>query len=434
MAWLKQYEQLTARLRKWWLVSAISALLLCAVLSDNVAAQTPRLDDSLNWRSEPVVWGKVSVISDSANVLAPITAHYNMAYGATVLGLNVREGGTAYYAVIANYHDGQLDVLDTIGPLDAPVEWHSGSYHLAAGLPDGRLVAFLTVPGKYPTQVTLSRQYAARTPFFCVVRPSEPLSDLWESWSITTAYQLDLAEPELEIKTFDGRGRVLDAAPSIDLWHRLHSVVYFDCPIPNGSIPTLGCVTGRGVFAAWHEYGRGWHIDKLAGEQLGNCRLGIAPQGSKPAFEALYLDDTDPFGSLQLQRITLNYSEDSIAFRWGRSGSLPENYDIRSHTFINSGLSPQPLLAYATDADIYLAWLDSAAGTRERELPLRTARLHFGERLTGTSSNTPAYPILGLAGAAHWASGNPEVFWVQLGSLHSGGGQVFRLAYEPSQS
>lgn len=432
MAQLRRFEFLPASNSTWRRLGALALLLIGLALSGNAAAQTARLDDSLNWRLEPVVWGKVAGISDGANILAPITAHYNMAYGATVLGLNAREGGSVYYAVIANYRDGQLDVLDTLGPLEAPAEWHSGPYHLAAGLPDGRLVVFLTVPGKYPSQVTISWEYAPHTPFDCVVRPPDPPSELWEAWSITAAYQLDLPEPELAVKTYDGRGLVMDEASAIEIWQRLLSVVYYDRPISKGSIPTLGCVTNRGVFAAWHEYGWGWHIEKLAGEQLGNARLGVAPRAADPAFVALFLDDTDPFATLKLQRIGLNYSEGGIAIRWGQSGSLPEIVDIRSQCFINSLLSPEPLLAYATDADVFLAWQDNRADSREQGLPLRTTRLHFGERLTGTNSNTPAYPILGLAGAAHWSSGYPEIFWVQLGSRFSGGGQVFRLAYEPS--
>jgi hypothetical protein len=204
-----------------------------------------------------------------------------MAYGATVLGLNVREGGTAYYAVIANYHEGLVDVLDAVGPLAAPVQWHSGPYHLAAGLPDGRLIAFLTAPGEYPHQVQLSFAYDPQSPFDSVVRPPQPVNNKWEEWTITAAFKLNAGEPELVAQTFDGQGRMLDSAQPLAIPGQLRSVVYLDLSVPGNSIPVLGLVTA----VASPRLARvrlGWHVEPLAARHWGNCRLAPVADPADP--------------------------------------------------------------------------------------------------------------------------------------------------------
>jgi hypothetical protein len=409
---------------------------MLAVLSawplDAASGQARQLADLSSWITEPVDWGRVQVVSEDATFLGPLTACYNMAYGATVLGLNAREGGSAYYAVIANYHDGVVDVLDAVGPLAEPVEWHSGPYYLAAGLADGRLVAFLTAPGEYPRQVVLSQDYASRTPFSCVARPSQPVSDNWAYWSITAAFQLDSLEPELAVQTYDGRGRVLDSAQRLSLPAQLSSVTYMDMPAGEASVPVLGFVTARGVAAGWHEYAWGWHLEPLAGNALSNCQLASITDPAALGLLALYRDASDPFSLPQLQRINLAYHQGEVSVRWGQASLLAEQLDIRSQAFVESDLAPLPLLAAATDGDIRLVWLTAAAKPDQRSLAIQEALLHSGERQFG-GDNTPLYPILAVAGAAHWHTGYPEIYWVQLGSQFGGYGQLFRLAYEPRQ-
>jgi hypothetical protein len=410
----------------------ITPLMLCALPAAAALGQAGTLADVSSWESEPVTWGRVQAISDDATFLGPLTAHYNMAYGATVLGLNAREGGSTYYGVVANYHDGQVDVLDTIGPLAAPVEWQSGPYHLAAGLDDGRLIAFLTAPGEYPQQVVLSRDYAPRTPVYCVTRPGQPIDDEWGKWTLTAAYQRDLLDPELAILTFDGRGRVLDSAQTLKLPAQLSSVAYLDMPAAGASIPVVGFVTSKGMAAAWHEYAWGWHVETLASVSLGNCRLAPIADPANPGLLAFYLDTSDPFGVSQLQRINLEYYQGEVTIRWGRSSLLAEQLDARSATFVDSVLAPMPLLVAATDSDIRLARLALDDSTPVRQQVIEEVLLYSGERQTG-GGNMPLYPILAVAGAAHWRTGYPEIYWIQLGSHFGGSGQLFRLAFQPRQ-
>jgi len=83
---------------------------------------------------------------------------------------------------------------------------------------------------------------------------------------------------------------------------------------------------------------------------------------------------------------------------------------------------------------VHLLYRSPDADPRRRGLQLSSVRLHYGARLAGGSGNAAFYPILGLAAAAHWRSGNPEIYWVQLGSDHADGGQLFSLSYQPPPS
>ncbi|MBN2081795.1 hypothetical protein JW859_06240 [bacterium] len=412
-------------------LSAFLILLFLGLLPQLAAAQSRDLNDIGNWYTTEARWRNTRGLSTGAGLVAPLTAHYNMAFGATILGLNVRTGAQ-YYAAVASYQDGWMDVLDWIGPLDAPVQWQSGPYHIAAGQADGRLVLWPTVPGAYPEAVQLSNSYVAHSPFAIACQPTQPVAARWTDWVVTAAFHEERTSSELVVNRYDGAGRLLVSLPPIRLSGSLKSITYANIAGNNAIYPWLGLVTTNGVRSTWYDRDGGWHSDWLADSALSSARLSMLWSTNPLSVQALYQDDSDPIPVPRLHQIDLDLSSGGISARWGESRGLIGEMEVINHAFIPSSLSDLPLLAAASDREIRLFYFGPAPQARSTR-PQYDVTLYSSELLIAADQEVAAQPVLGMAGAAHWNTGYPEVFWIQLDNGASTIGELYCAAFQPDR-
>ena len=179
-------------------------------LSTPAAAQVGGLDQPGNWEYREVYWRDSGGLPVDREFSGPLAAQYNWAYGMTVLGVNVRGvGSTDYYAAVALYNSGYLDVLSVIGPLPLPVTWDSGPFHMAAGLPDGRLIVWLTAPGELPRELQFSNSYQPNTGFDVTVYTPAQANTKWAEWWITGVYQISGGDQSVAVENQDGNGSLI---------------------------------------------------------------------------------------------------------------------------------------------------------------------------------------------------------------------------------
>ncbi|GEM_PF-2408515 len=421
-----------------WFRGCAAGLLIALLLGPLVLAaaseQTAGLAELRDWTRQEYSWRDRGGLPTGTTLTGPLTAHYNMAYGATVLGLNLRDGDL-YYAVCASVQQDQLTALAHLGPLRQPVQWHSGPYHLAAGLGDRRLMVWLTAPRQYPRLLTASNRYVPNTPLSCLVQPPEPLGEDWERWTVTVVHQYDDFSPAVAVETVDGAGRKVDNLPLLDVFEPLTGLAAATLELGGQDVTWVLLADGEGVYSGWYDQQRGWRGQVLHAEDLSGVMLHL-PSGPAPLHALCWYNDParDYAGGI-VQLIDLDVSSGQrVSVSWGASDELPYGLDAPRLAPVESTRSAWPLIALATDADVHLLYRSPDADPRRRGLQLSSVRLHYGARLAGGSGNAAFYPILGLAAAAHWRSGNPEIYWVQLGSDHADGGQLFSLSYQPPPS
>ncbi|MCH7471986.1 hypothetical protein IIA79_03435 [bacterium] len=429
--------------RASWLGLLVSILLL--LLPSPAAAQTAGLDQLSDWYLSKAGWRSTSGLPVDIEFAPPLTAHYNWAYGVTALGLNMRGVGSSdFYTVFAIYQDGLLDSLDVIGPLSGSSQWDSGPYHMAAGLPDGRIVVWLTAPREDPRQFTLADSYAPGSPIDVVVHPSDPLQADWENWWITAAFEYNALDPTLLVSSSDGDGKSMGFFQTIALPGELRSVAYLDYPGPRSSIAYLlyTVVRDRRVelgnnqhtttYAAWYVAGQSWRVQTLRNSGLysGGVFIGGASQGP---FGMVAWDESDIYsisGGAQLLNIT---SQDGVQVQTsiGARVYLSNPMTTGISSFLFSTRSHYPMLIFSDGANLRLSYYIPSQGRISDELAYLGVDLFQGEQVEEGGKLAPAYPITAVATAAHWSTGNPEIFWVQKGSRDHPGGQLYRMAYRP---
>lgn len=421
--------------------AALAVLLISMSLAPVASAQISELTVLNDWNMSEVTWADRGGLPVDCEFVAPLAAHYNMSYGAIALGVNVRSGSTAYYAAMASYQDGRLDVLDSLGPFAHPVRWNVGPFHAAASLPTDELVVWLAVPGEYPQRVHLDLPYSQ---FACLVYPAPrqlPGDPRWAEWTIITASEDEsLAESgsgtsALTIELYDGLGRFLEGLPVIDLLEPLEAVAYVDYPLGEGVLPYVLYCTASNIACAYFDYGTGrWYENWLAGASLYDVYPYLDSDSAPLMGLVLFHDDNDSLGNAILQQLDIAAPSDSyINTRWGVDTSLGQDYALEDCVFISTTRSNYPLLTATDGGDIIFAYHSTPAAQATAELTYNTALLHRGERRVAGGSEVASYPIMGVAGAAHWSSGDPTVFWVQLGGRDHPGGQLWSLEYAPGR-
>lgn len=397
-------------------------------------AQNAPLNQLTSWRSEELTWSDNGGLPVDSEFSAPIAAQYNWAYGATMLGLTAhRVGGADYYAVMALVVKHTLNAQDVIGPLASPPQFSAGRYSLAVSTPDRMVYVWLTAPSADPQRVILASDAAPNAPIACLVQPPDPLNANWEQWRITLAYAHSDSGTQLQVFVFSGTGKLLDAAPSINLPSALNAVALhpvindwpqvmfaaYDPPNSNG-------VSIAGVYLA-QQSANGWVIARLV--DAGNPGA-IFPPSSLPGNQgtAIAISDTNTSGAF-LQQLQLADPIGGGLSQLGTYSYFSQPFSQRRYNLFESALSALPLLAFTDGADIFVAWQSPSRG-RAPGLP----GYAFIQLFTGevTNPDQPLYPVLTLAGAAHWSTGNPELYWVQQGSPDNGTGQLFRIAYVPN--
>jgi len=413
-----------------WLI--IGLLLVTAMLVPQLAAgQSSELNDIGNWYTTEARWRNTRGLSVGAGVVAPLTAHYNMSFGATILGVNVRNGAQ-YYAAVVSYQDGWLDVLDWAGPLSAPAQWHSGPYHIAAGQPDGRLLFWPTVPGEYPAAVQLSNAYVAHTPFAIVCQPAQPVATRLTGWIVTAAFNAEHLDSELVVNRYDGAGRLQVSLASKRISGSLKSISYANIAGQNASYPWIGYVTNHGLFSVWYDRDGSWHLDRLADSALETARLSMPETANLTSIQVLYQDNSDPVPNPRLHQINLDLAGGGVSARWGESRGLIGEMEVLNHAFIPSALSDLPLLVAASDREVRLFYFGHPPQARSTR-PQFDITLYNSELVYAAGQEVAARPVLGLAGAAHWSTGYPEVFWIQMNNNSGATGELYCAAFQPDR-
>lgn len=419
--------------------ATLAMLFICLSLASPASAQTAELTILSDWSLDEVTWADRGGLPVDSEFVAPLAAHYNMSYGAILVGVNVRTGGTAYYAAVASYQDRRLSVLDSLGPFERPVRWHAGPYHAAASLPSDELVVWLAIPGEYPQRVHLDLPYSQ---FACLVFPPPrllPGHARWAEWTIIIASEdVSLAEPgsgasALTVELYDGFGRFLEGLPVIDLLEPLEAVAYSDYPLGEGVLPYVLYCTAVNTASAYFDYGAGrWYEGWLAGASMYDAYPYLDVDSTPPLGLVLFHDDSDPLGNAMLQQLDISAPDEHyINTRWGVDTSLGQDFALEDCVFIRTTRSRYPLLVATDGWDIMLAYHTPPPAQATRELNFHTILLHRGERRATGGSEVASYPVLGIAGASHWSSGDPTLFWVQLGGRDHPGGQLWSLEYAP---
>jgi hypothetical protein len=424
-----------------WALTLVAAWLFPAVAK----AQTASLAERSDWYVGEVTWHSSRGLPASTEFIAPLRASYNWAYGATVLGLNVRVWqGTDCYAAVAWLKDGLLECIGSEGPLSDPAQWDCGPYHAAAALPDGRLVVWLMAPGEYPHAFLFSTSLEPGSAIDCEVYPPDPPSADWAAWRVVAAFQLSNPDPVLIVETQDGNGLSYGYYNALRLPGDLRSLSYTGYPTAHGAIPTVlytaaykvtGTTRSYTVLrtsSAWFDtVGRRWYATTLDSSGLNSPATGFSSGSDVYGMFGPFTAQQDANPYLRLVTYSLTTAGASQP-QLGRSCQLPGAGEMNSLCLLDSARSSLPLACFSDGKDIWLGWYrrDAAQGV---ELPYDFLKLQEGEQRSVDGEWLTAYPVEALAGAAHWNTGNPELFWIQQGTWVKNEGTLFRLGFEPQQ-
>jgi hypothetical protein len=418
------------RLPVLWVIFSIASACFSPL---SAVAQSAQLNQLPAWRSEELSWSDNGGLPMDSEFSTPIVAQYNWAYGATMLGLTAhRVGGSDYYAVIALVVKHTLNAQDVIGPLGSPPQFSAGRYSLAVSTPDHVVYVWLTAPGADPRRVMLVTDAIPGAPIACLVQPPDPPSTKWEQWRATLAYAHSNSGTQLEVLLFDGAGRLLDSAPSISLPSALKAVALR--PAENGWPRVLFAAndlgTSRGVAIAGvylaAQSANGWAVARLV--NAGGPGAAFPPSLPGGQDTAIVVSDTDTSGAF-LQQIHLTDPTGGGLSQLGPYSYFSQPFTQRRYNLFESALSALPLLAFTDGTDILVAWSNPSRGHAPGLPGYAFLTLNRGDVV---DPDQPAYPILALAGAAHWSTGNPELYWVQQGSPDSRIGQLFRIVFRPN--
>ena len=412
---------------------SILLVMLAALLGMATAARAelPGITNPDNWKLEEVTWANRGGVPYDAQFNTGLTACYNLGYGATVLGVTMRvPDDNRYYAAVVSCVDARLTVQDYVGPISAAPTWDSGPYHVAAGLPDGRLLLWLTAPGEYPVPLTISWDYIPLTAFDCRVYPPSPASNRWEEWSATVAYISNPDIPGLEVVTVNGLGRFQSTIESLRT-ARPQDVVMREFTLGEYILPFVFYHNTDGTYSAWYHPTWGWQTEKLADYSLGQVRLWLTPPLRQPAGFILCIDSKDIYEEPLLNRLDFTITPATgISVRWGDHVRLDEDYHYDKTAFIDSVQYTLPVLAQDNGIDVFVATPRPPRTPQDPAMVYNSTLLHRGERRIAGSEEIAEYPVVSIAGTAHWSAGTPEIYWVQLGGgRFTGEGALFCLSY-----
>ncbi|MCB1220599.1 MAG: hypothetical protein H7A35_02965 [Planctomycetales bacterium] len=420
------------------------AILLVAILPIQSARAADRDLESLgNWFGDRVDWRVSLGLPVDTEFIAPITADYNWAYGTPLLGVNVREYNTRnYYVAIAGFSDGRLDIYDSEGPMNATAELRSGRYHVTAGLPNGRLLCWLTVPGQFPIRLELSRSYLPGSGFDVVVDPPEPVSANLADWTILASYQTNVAGNNIATDVMDGNGRLLYELPGLEMDGVVRQLEYTREPVAGVDMawmlmsveygePRAGDVLRSAVGTAWFVPGQQWYTQ------------AVRPTGRNNS--SIYLDNTAG-GALALMAWdssdnyqTLSYI-DRLHMRMGNTRQVITDKGIanllsyytttRNWCFRRTAANRFPYVLFSDGRDLLFGYNATRRGEEGDEAGYRSFALMQGERVSDDYGNEGAlYPVDGVTMSTHWSTGAPLVFYIRNGSADYPGGQLYHLQY-----
>jgi hypothetical protein len=424
----------------------LGTALWLAVAPGAAQAQTAGLEQLGRWYLAELNWRNRGTLPADNEAAAPLVAQYNWAYGAITMGLNIRARGTnSYYAAIAINDNASLDYLDSVGPANGPALWRAGKYFLAAGLPNGQLVVWLTAPGASPRRIVLTNSYTGGTGFDVAVYPPDPLGTDWAKWFISAAYQNSDSSRGLVVESFTGAGTSQGITSTLQTPGNLVDVRYLDFPLADKSSytaytvftyerdnqPVPGNNTHTGIQAAWYNMSQNqWAPTSFrdTGLYLGNCYLGWKNSAVCALVAFDQSEGASLYGGLQLLNCSANRLN-QVATSAAGSCWLPVAPVRNNFYFLESARVASPFTVLSDGQDIYLGWqVQSNRGGNQLEY--FHLCLYRGDRQTQGNTELALYPIQGVAAAAHWSTGDPSLYWVQRGSNRgASGGVLYQLVY-----
>jgi hypothetical protein len=418
-------------LRLVWTAALLSIVITCLVALP-VASRAQNLADITSWRVQRVRWFDRGGLPVDNEFTSPMVAQYNWAYGATVLGVTVhRNGGNDYYAALAVYNGNALAALDVLGPFSTQPQFNAGRYHVAVAQPDGRVYAWLTAPGADPRRVLLADDAVPGAPVACLALPPDPPSAKWEQWNVMLAYCSNSDPPYLEVISYTGEGKSTGQIFGLSLPSALNAVslvgssglapqVLFsvlDTPATSNVNAQVGLyLSSRGA--------NGWYTQRVAG--AGSRGVVLHPGVAGSWETAIVMMDATSSGFF-MQQLGFATLDSGMQPSMGAYSYFSAQFQPSCISLFESTRSTLPLMAYSDGLDVSLVWRETQRGHEGSLLGISSLVLHQGETSTQRSA---IYPVLAVAGTAHWSTGNPEVYWVQQGSVDNSTGQLFRYAFD----
>jgi len=407
-------------------------------------AQVAGLDQPGNWEFREVYWRDSGSLPVDNEFASPLVAQYNWAYGMTIVGVNVRAvGSNDYYAAVALYNSGYLDAMNVIGPLNGPAMWDAGPFHVAAGLPDGRLIVWLTAPGEMPFQVQYSTGYKQGTAFDVTVYTPPQANTKWGEWEIIAAFQLSGGDTLVSVEDHFGNGNLRNDYGLIGLPGNLQAIAHLDYPVNDVSVPFVLMTVARDdqqvpgnndhllTQAAYFDQDKGWYVQTLRSSGIDNGAVycGYTDQAQM----LVAYDNSDQYDITGgLQQVSFgNPSVPSAGLVLNGFDNLPVAAETPLWAYFASARTSLPMVVASNGGDVYLGYYAPAAGRIGNELGYRFFVLHPGEARQGAGGLEAQYPLSGVAGTSHWSTGNPELFWVQQGSQNHAGGQLYHAQFLP---
>ncbi|MEZ5337485.1 MAG: hypothetical protein R3F46_04400 [bacterium] len=418
--------------------------MLCAMLLLQPALASDRdLELQSNWFGERVDWRVSLGLPVDNEFVPPLSADYNWAYGDVLLGANLRQYNTRnYYTAIAAYKDGSLDIYDSEGPFETTSELRSGAYHVTAGLPNGRLLCWLTVPGQFPLRLELARRYRPGTGFDIVVEPPEPVSERLEDWTILASYQTDLVGNNVATVVLDGTGRLLYELPGLELDGRVVQLEYTRNPLPGVDMPWLllsleygtpgsGDVLRTAVGTAWYVPGQQWYTQAVrpTGRHNSSIHLTDTAGGAQALMAWDESDDQQTLGYIDRLHLRMGNSRQLITDK-GLPNLFNRYSTTRNWCFRETASNRFPYVLFSDGTDLLFGYNAARRGDEGEDVGYKTFVLMQGERITDDYGNSGAlYPVDGVTMSTHWNTGEPLVFYIRSGSPDYPGGQLYRMSY-----
>jgi hypothetical protein len=331
------------------------------------AAQVAGLDQLGNWEYREIYWRDAGGLPVDREFAGPLVAQYNWAYGMTVVGVNVKGvGAEEYYAAVALYNTGYLDAMAVVGPLSLPVTWDAGPFHVAAGLPDGRLLVWLTAPGEMPRELQFSSSYQPNTAFDITAYTPAQANTNWPEWWITGAYQLAGVDRTIAVENQDGNGQLKSSLGLIDVPGFLESIAYLDYPSGEEWVPFLLLTVARDdqalpgnnehllTMAAFYDYDTGWAVQTLRNSGIDNGAV-FCGYDEQAQFLVAY-DESDQYtvtGGLQQVSFT-NPASPSAGMVLNGFDRLPVAAEIALWEYFDSARTSLPMVIAGNGADLFL--------------------------------------------------------------------------------
>lgn len=420
------------------------AILFLLLLWGTATASDRDLELPGNWFGDRVDWRVSLGLPTDSEFTAPLVAQYNWAYGSTVLGVNVREFGThRYFATVAGFSDGRLDIYDSVGPLGRAAVYKAGPYHVSAGLDDGRVLCWLTAPGEFPRSLVLVNNYLPTSGFDVVVEPPDPPGSNWEDWTVVLSYQANVAGNNIVTVVLNGNGELLYDLPGLEMDGVVRELEYARRPLPGLDMPYLlmvveygdsgsGGILRKATGTAWFDPDQGWFTQGIRATGRSNSSVYLDADTAGGALAMMAWDASDEYQNTSyIERLHLRLGSSGQVLTDTGLPNLVNRFTTNVNWCFGKTVANRfPYVLFSDGTDVLFGYNASRRGEQGRDVGYKTFVLVRGQLAGDEYGNEgPLYPVEGVAMSTHWNTGDPLVFFIQQGSADYAGGQLYHLQY-----